>query len=200
MGIPEDWSKVIDAIPSFLAKENVIGLGEIGLHKGSMLEQDVLREQLKVAREYDVPVIIHTPPQNREEIINKTIEIAVSAGVKPNKIVIDHANVDIINLINDFGAIPGLTIREDGLSSRILLSNLERFQRGVLSSDYSNLKYCDPLSVPKAVKYLELNGVSPEIISNMARRNVKQVLVFRFSCQKIEYIRGLGKLGESPGR
>ncbi|MCS5697076.1 TatD family hydrolase [Desulfofundulus thermocisternus] len=175
MGTPVDWPRVIDALPDYLKMSNVIGLGEIGLHEGSQREQDVLREQLKVAKEYGVPVIIHTPPQDRMEITNRTIEIAAAVGMEPGKVIIDHADLDIIDLIENFGAIPGLTIRQKGLTPHLLLNHLERFQRGVLNSDYSNLKPNDPLSVPKAVQYLELNGAPPEIIARIARYNAEEL-------------------------
>jgi hypothetical protein len=167
MGTPEDWPRVIDALPSYLNMSDVVGLGEIGLHEGNKREQDVLREQLKIAKEYGVPVIIHTPPQRRVEITEKTIE--------PGKMIIDHANLDIINIIEEFGAVPGLTIRQEGLTPHLLLNHLERFPRGVLNSDYSNLKPNDPLSVPRAVRYLELNGASPEIIARIARYNAEEL-------------------------
>ncbi|AYO32172.1 hydrolase TatD [Biomaibacter acetigenes] len=175
MGIPDDWPRVIDALPSHLKMSGVIGLGEIGLHEGNKREQEVLHEQLKIAKEYGVPVIIHTPPQNRVEITKKTIEIAATVGMEPGKMIIDHANLDIIDLIEDFGAVPGLTIRQEGLSSQLLLNHLERFQRGVLNSDYSNLKPNDPLSVPKTVQYLELNGAFPKVIARIARYNAEEV-------------------------
>ncbi|GAV21874.1 TatD family hydrolase [Carboxydothermus pertinax] len=175
MGTPEDWPRVVDALPNYLKMSNVIGLGEIGLHEGSQREQDVLKEQLKVAKEYGVPVILHTPPQNRIEITKKTMEIAASVGIEPGKMVIDHANLDIIDLIEEFGAIPGLTIRPEGITPQLLLNHLERFQRGVLNSDYSNLKPNDPLSVPRAVRYLELNGVPAEITARIARFNAEEL-------------------------
>jgi len=90
-------------------------------------------------------------------------------------VIIDHANLDIIDLIEDFGAVPGLTIRQDGLTPQVLLNHLERFQRGVLNSDYSNLRPNDPLSVPKTVRYLELNRACPEIIERIARYNAEEV-------------------------
>lgn len=175
MGTPENWPRVIDALPSYLNMSDVVGLGEIGLHEGNKREQDVLREQLKIAKEYSVPVIIHTPPQRRVEITHKTIEIAAAVEMEPGKMIIDHANLDIINLIEDFRAIPGLTIRQEGLTPHSLLNHLERFSRGVLNSDYSNLKPNDPLGVPRAVRYLELNGAFPEIIARIARYNAEEL-------------------------
>lgn len=39
MGTPDDWPKVVDALPSYLKMSEVIGLGEIGLHvNGAPLE------------------------------------------------------------------------------------------------------------------------------------------------------------------
>ncbi|SMB99393.1 hypothetical protein SAMN00808754_2881 [Thermanaeromonas toyohensis ToBE] len=175
LGTPEDWPRVVEALPTYLKRAGVIGLGEIGLHEGDKREQEVLREQLKIAKEYGVPVIIHTPPRQRELITGKALEIAAAIGIPPHKVVIDHANLDIINLIEEFGAIPGLTIRQDGLTPPILLEHLEHFWRGMLNSDYSNLKACDPLSVPRAVRYLENKGAPHEIVERIARYNAEEL-------------------------
>lgn len=171
MGIPHDWPRVIEALPSYLNRDGIIALGEIGLHEGSKLEEDVLREQFRVAKEHNVPVILHTPPRNREAITAKTIEIAASVGMPPEKMIIDHVNLDILDQVEAFGAVPGLTVNAMGLTPQVLLDNLEKFQRGVLNSDYSNLKPNDPVSVPKVVQFLELNGAQREIIARIARTN-----------------------------
>lgn len=46
---------------------------------------------------------------------------------------------------------------------------------GCSNSDYSNLKPNAPLSVPKTVRYLELSGAPPEIITRIARYNAEEL-------------------------
>ncbi|WLY85451.1 hypothetical protein Q2T46_15635 [Thermoanaerobacterium sp. CMT5567-10] len=38
--------------------------------------------------------------------------------MKPGKTIIDHANLDIIDLIEEFGVVPGLTICKEGFTSQ----------------------------------------------------------------------------------
>lgn len=174
-GIPEDWPRVIERLPEFLQAGDVVAVGEIGMNQDSALERDVFRAQLEVARDTGLPVIVHTPKHNREYIVGRMLEIAARVGILPHKLIIDHANVDIIGQINDFGAIPGLTIREQNLTPRALVENLDSFAGGILNSDYSNLQSNDPTGLIKAVEHMMACGVDPGTVISLARDRAAEV-------------------------
>ncbi len=74
--IPKEWKRILPVIEEYVESGKAVGIGEVGLEKASDLELDVLREQLKLAKEYDVPVIVHTPMGNRVNIVNKVLSLA----------------------------------------------------------------------------------------------------------------------------
>jgi hypothetical protein len=168
VGIPDDWTRVIDRLPEFLRDDTVVAIGEVGMNHASPLEKDVLRAQLEVAVNHNVPVIIHTPKENRPHIVDITLNIAVQAGIEPGLLVIDHANLDIIKQINDFGAIPGITVREQNMTPEVLVENLDLFKNGMLNSDYSNIMPNDPVGLIKAVEYMQSRQIDLNIIQEMA--------------------------------
>lgn len=168
MGIPEDWARVIDQLPEFLNAETVVGIGEVGINNNSPVEKEVFKAQLEVARDSNVPVIIHTPKENRQAIVSIMLDMAAGAGINPGLLVVDHAHLDIIGQINEFGAIPGLTIKERNLAPDVLVTNLELFKNGMLNSDYSNAMPNDPISMLEAVKLLQQENVDENIINEMA--------------------------------
>ena len=53
--------EVMQIIPEFLDKPNVLGIGEIGLNKNSKNELTIFEEHVELAQQHDLPVLIHTP-------------------------------------------------------------------------------------------------------------------------------------------
>ncbi len=67
--IPKEWRKILPVIEEYLESGKAVGICEVGLEKASDLE-------LKLAKEYDVPVIVHTPMGNCVNIVNKVLSLA----------------------------------------------------------------------------------------------------------------------------
>lgn len=174
-GIPKDWTRVIDALPALLDTEGVVGIGEIGMNSGSQLEQDVLRAQFEIARDKNKPVIVHIPFENRLPIFELTLNIANATGIPPHLLIIDHANLDIIDQITEYGAIPGVTIRSRNVTLDILTENIDKFSAGMINSDFSNLFPNDPTAVIKAYKHLKNEGIDEDIINSLTRNRSERV-------------------------
>ncbi|TYO96225.1 TatD family hydrolase [Desulfallas thermosapovorans] len=174
-GIPEDWPRVIDSLPEFINRDTVVAIGEVGINQISTLEKDVLRAQLEVAKNCNVPVIIHTPKENRPAVVDEMLNIAGRVGINPALMVIDHAHLDIIGQINDFGALPGLTMREQNLTAPVLVEHLDLFARGMMNSDYSNIMPNDPAGFVNAVEYMRSRQVDENLISALAGGNAAQL-------------------------
>ncbi len=174
-GIPHDWPRVIDRLPEFFNEPTVVAIGEIGMNNNSQLERDVVKAHLIVAKEYGKPCIMHTPAQNRKQTVDMYFEIATQVGIDPKLLVIDHTMTDTIDQIDDFGAIPAISIRKKNVPPEALLKDLDRFAHGMLNSDYSNFHENDCTGVIKAVNYLKEHGVDPKIIENLAYNKAAEV-------------------------
>ncbi|MCF8012011.1 MAG: TatD family hydrolase [Clostridiales bacterium] len=174
-GIPEDWPRVIEHLGGFLSEEGVVAVGEVGMNQGSQVEKNVLRAQLEVARDYGVPAVVHTPKENKKYITDQTLEIAGQVGIPGSKLIIDHTTLDIIGQINDYGAVPGMTIRDKDLSPADLVENLDSFSNGILNSDYRNISHSNPTGMLDAVEYMMARGVDPSVVSSLARDKAAEV-------------------------
>ena len=53
--------EVIALIPEFLKRDNVLGIGEIGLNKNSRNEHEILDTQIALAAENEQMILVHTP-------------------------------------------------------------------------------------------------------------------------------------------
>ncbi len=173
--IPENWKKVLDFMEDYLSDTRALGVGEVGLHNFTEKEEEVLSAQLNLAKEYAVPVIVHTPLFERVRAVEKTIKLAEKAGVDFGKLVIDHTALDTIAMVNDSGAIPGLSIKPGVLSAEDVVANLDDFEAGLLNSDCANVTNTDPLAVPKAVNFMLREGVERSIVERMCWRNARDV-------------------------
>lgn len=65
--VPADYEKIIDALPEYLKKDKVVGVGEIGMEPNSVTcsdlhkQEEILRTELRIAKEYDKATVLHLP-------------------------------------------------------------------------------------------------------------------------------------------
>ncbi len=57
---------VMEILPRFALKEGVVAIGEIGYDEQTELEDKYFRLQLELAKELDLPIMIHTPAPRQE--------------------------------------------------------------------------------------------------------------------------------------
>ncbi|MFO0380883.1 MAG: TatD family hydrolase, partial [Pirellula sp.] len=83
--------EVIALIPEFLKRENVLGIGEIGLNKNTRNELIILEEQIALAEKHGQLVLVHTPHLEDKLKGTRIIMDALSASsIDPGRILIDH--------------------------------------------------------------------------------------------------------------
>ncbi len=94
---------VIDALPRFLVKEGVVAMGELGYDEQTPLEDKALRAQIELAREFDLPIMIHTPHRDKRPGTLRTMDVLEEHGFDPARCVIDHNNEETIREVRDRG-------------------------------------------------------------------------------------------------
>lgn len=103
---------VIQRIPKFLDRPNVIGIGEIGLNRNTRNELETFKDHVALALEYDQLILIHTPHLEDKYKGTKLIIRALQsfAALNPKRVLIDHAEEHTIGMIRDNGFRCGLTL------------------------------------------------------------------------------------------
>lgn len=104
--------EVIDLIPSFLERPNVLGIGEIGLNKNSRNEVCILERQVDLAARYDQLILAHTPHlEDKLKGTKLTIDILKGDGrIKPERVIIDHVEEHTVRLALEAGFWAGMTL------------------------------------------------------------------------------------------
>ena len=108
-----DLSRVVlQHMPEFFKKPNVLGVGEIGLHLSTKNECDIFEEQVALALEYNQLMLIHTPHLHDKKYgTNRILEILRGfSNLDPNRVWIDHIEEHTIKAVRDAGFWTGFTL------------------------------------------------------------------------------------------
>src|SRR5437660_2202891 len=84
--------EVIDLIPKFLDRPNVLGIGEIGLNKNSRNEMKVLELHVDLAARHEQLILVHTP-HLEDKLKGTQLILDVIRGdkrIQPGRVIIDH--------------------------------------------------------------------------------------------------------------
>ena len=94
---------VLDILPRYLLKEGVVAVGEIGYDDQTPAEDRAYRAQLKLAKELEMLVQIHTPHRDKKSGTIRSMEVAVEMGMAPHHVVVDHNNEETVREVLDRG-------------------------------------------------------------------------------------------------
>ena len=179
VSIPPDYEKVLEAMPRYLEEKNTVAIGEIGLEPGSKtcpdikVQEEIVRAQLRLANQYDKPVVFHTPITDKEKWVRKYFDLITQEDVDPAKAVIDHADGTVAKTIAEFGSTAGITVQpwrnlspEDGAK----IASTCPHEKVLIDSDCGPL-LSDPLSVPKTVHEMRRVGLSKDDIKTIVLDN-----------------------------
>lgn len=97
--------EVIAAIPEFLDRPNVLGIGEIGLNKNTKNEARIFVEHLELAAKTRELILIHTPHladkyRGTRMIVDMLLD---DSRIEPGKVLIDHVEEHTVRLARDHG-------------------------------------------------------------------------------------------------
>ncbi|MDZ5698636.1 TatD family hydrolase [Chelativorans sp. M5D2P16] len=72
---------VMEWLPRFALKEGVVAIGEIGYDEQTDLEDHYFRAQLELAKELELPVMIHTPHRDKKRGTTRSLDVI--EGTRP---------------------------------------------------------------------------------------------------------------------
>lgn len=170
--IPCDYEKVIEGLPEYMQRDNVIAVGEIGLESGNQLEREVFAKQLKLADENGYNVIVHTPRRNKKEVTEKIVEL-LDEYINPKLVQLDHMDFSIVDDVIDKKYVLGITVQPLKMSTTDAVKMLDEYgyDKFVLDSDISYAP-SNPMSLPETKHELEKMGVAKKSIDKVMFENV----------------------------
>jgi len=183
-GVPPDYEKVLQALPKYLSRDKVVGVGEVGLEPGSKTcpdlgkQEEILKAELKLAKEYNKTVVLHLPSTERPKWIEWYFKLIEEARLEPGKVVILHSDSATTRMITDFGCIAEITVQptrrltpED--AARIVADN--DMSRVLVSSDTQLRHRSDALGVPRTALQMRRLSFTEEDITKVFYDNPKRI-------------------------
>ena len=172
--------QVLEIIPEFLERPNVLGIGEIGLNRVTRNELDGFIEHVKLALKFEQPIHIHTPHLEDKYKGSKVIVDTLLSidGVTPERVMVDHAEEHTIPFILGNGFWTGLTLYPTTKASyQRAIDMIERYgpERIIVASA------CDwgpsqPLAVPNFIYEMRRRGHSEATIKTIVYDNPREFL------------------------
>ena len=176
----EGFDECLRELPEYLKEDRVVGIGEIGLDTGNEHETRLFKAQLDIAREHNMPVIVHTPTPREPQTTTVTaqiINVLKDENFPMDRAVLDHTGKNTVDLRLNSGAVTGLSVCYDKLTAEeaaeIVINNAAK--RGMIMLG-SELGYggAGHLSVVKAAWAMRMSGLAREEIEKVTWDNPKR--------------------------
>ncbi len=181
MMVPAD-AKILDGALHYLEvalkTKKAMAVGETGLHHGTPEEFISFKRHLELARQYNLPVIIHTPREQKAELTK-----VIMKEIRKHKIeraLIDHITKENISIVLQDprrNIKLGVSIQASNLSIKdaiLLYKNYSYENRYVLNSNAGSGPG-DILSVIKSIEEFEKAGFKSRILKKLSYDNALDI-------------------------
>jgi predicted metal-dependent TIM-barrel fold hydrolase len=168
--------EVIAGLGAYLDHPRCVALGEIGFNLITRNEERAFVRQLQVARERDMPVIIHLPHLDKLRGAQRTVAIIRDVGMKPERVVIDHNTEESMPVSHPTGCYCGMTVYPISKLTPQRVSDIIR-QFGsarMIVNGSADWGISDPLSLVKVVDLLARDNHPEATIQDLVFRNPMQ--------------------------
>lgn len=187
LGVPftgvdaEGVKEGLKQLPKYLDNKRVVGIGEIGLNQGSKDEIKLFKAQLNIAKEHNLPIIIHTPTPREPQappIVNQIIDIISKEKFPMERVVLDHTGKSTLEMRLKTKAMVALSVCYDKNTpddaAKIVLENPRKRDKLFINSElgYDREGY---FSVPRVVLAMRLLGLGKEEIEKVVWFNPKNL-------------------------
>jgi uncharacterized protein len=165
--------EVLALLPRYLAKDGVVAVGEIGYDAMTPAEDEALRAQFDLAREFELPALVHTPHRDKAAGTRKTLQLVEETGVAPETILIDHNNELTVKEVHASGCWAGFSIypntKMDEYRMVRILEDVGTDR--ILINSACDWGVSDPLKVAKTVAAMQEAGFDDDDVDKVVWRN-----------------------------
>jgi predicted metal-dependent TIM-barrel fold hydrolase len=154
--------QVIELLPLYLHKENVVAIGEIGYDDQTPAEDKFFRMQLDMAKELNMTVQVHTPHRDKKAGTIKSMEVCIEHGLDPSNVIIDHNNEETVKAVLDRGFIAAFTIYpKTKMGNERMVEVVRKFgSDNIIVDSSADWGVSDPMAVPKTAALMLQRGIA----------------------------------------
>ena len=165
--------QVMELLPLYVGKEGVVAVGEIGYDDQTKAEDKYFRLQLDLAKEVNLPVMVHTPHRDKKRGTSKSMDVCQEHGIDPSMIVIDHNNEETVEEVLDRGYWAAFTIYpHTKMGSERMVEIVKKYgAERIIIDSAADWGISDPLAVPKTANLMRESGIAEELIHLVSYKN-----------------------------
>jgi predicted metal-dependent TIM-barrel fold hydrolase len=170
---PDLAQGVLELLPLYLEKESVVAVGEIGFDEMTPAEERCFAAQVELAREHQLPVLIHTPHRDKKRGTERTIALIKELRFPEERVLIDHNTEETLPLVLATACYAGHSIYpETKMDEQRMVALVKTYgsERIVINSA-ADWGVSDPLKVPKTAAALRAAGVPEAEIETIVWHN-----------------------------
>ncbi len=170
-------SKLADGVMELLAlyveKTGVVAVGEIGYDDVTPSEEKYFRDQILLAMDADLPVLIHTPHRDKKRGTERTLALVKETGILPEMTLIDHNNEETLPSVLDSGCWAGHSIYPKTKMNETRMVDLVRKfgSERMLVNSAADWGVSDPLKVPKVARAMVDAGIDARVVEKVCWDN-----------------------------
>ncbi|HUH18960.1 TatD family hydrolase [Albibacterium sp.] len=165
--------RVMELLPSFIYKEGVVGIGEIGFDDQTPAEDKYYRAQLELAKTASLPVQVHTPHRDKKQGTTRSMDIAIEHGLDPYSVIIDHNNEETVKEVLDRGFWAAFTIYPfTKMGNERMVEVVRQYgSERIMINSAADWGISDPLAIPKTAALMKAMGIDQKDIELVSYRN-----------------------------
>jgi len=170
---PRLADEVIELLPRYLVKDGVVAVGEIGFDDQTDVEEQYFARQIELAREYDLPVLVHTPHRDKKQGTIRSLELVRSLKFPEERVLIDHNNEETLPLVLETGCWAGHTIYPNTkMDEHRMAALVKRYGTArIIVNSAADWGISDPLKVPKTIEVMQAQGIGDDVIKTIVWDN-----------------------------
>lgn len=164
---------VIEILPRYAAKEGVVAIGEIGYDEQTELEDKYYRLQLELAKDLELPVMIHTPHRDKKRGTTRSMDVCEEHGMDPSKVVVDHNNEETVRETLDRGFWAAFSIYPSTkMGNARMVEILKQYgAERVIVDSACDWGISEPLAVPKTARLALERGIPESDVRKVCYEN-----------------------------
>ncbi|MCK5834562.1 MAG: TatD family hydrolase [Lentisphaeria bacterium] len=157
----------------YLDHPRCVAVGEIGLNNNTENEMHALRQQLIMAEERKMPVMLHLPHFNKVQGAQMVVDLIRAEGLTEERIEIDHNTEETFPITRETNCYTGMTIypysKLDPVRASRIIKDFGTDK--MLINGSADWGVSDPLSIIKVAEFMRQDGHDEETIQKLLHDN-----------------------------
>jgi predicted metal-dependent TIM-barrel fold hydrolase len=161
--------EVMKILPRYCQKDAVVAVGEIGYDDITPAEERFFAEQLQLAKEAGLPVLIHTPHRDKKRGTERSLALVKEVGLAEERVVVDHLTEQTLPLAMETGCWQAHSIYPyTKMTEERMVALLQQYGTDkMIVNSAADWGRSDPLKVPKMGQAMLAAGFSVEEVEKV---------------------------------